>query len=104
MKTVARLVQGALLAASLGPLTVAAQSFPSRQITMEVPASPGGAIDLAARLIGQKLTGAWGRPVVIENKAGATGIVGTAPSSPDELRLALAVKRFHTFLEVLRTA
>ena len=70
MKPTARLVQGALLAASLGPLTLAAQSFPSRQITIVVPASPGGAIDLAARLIGQKLTDAWGQPVVIENKAG----------------------------------
>ena len=47
MKAAARLVQGALLAASLGPLTVAAQSFPSRQITIVVLASPGGAIDLA---------------------------------------------------------
>ena len=46
-------------------------------MTIVVPASPGGAIDLAARLIGQKLTESWGQPVTIDNKAGATGIIGT---------------------------
>jgi len=46
-------------------------------MTVVVPASPGGAINLAARLIGQKFTEAWGQPVVIENKTGATGVIGT---------------------------
>jgi tripartite-type tricarboxylate transporter receptor subunit TctC len=57
-----------------------------------VPASPGGAIDLAARLIGQKLTEAWGQPVTVDNKAGATGIIGTdfvAKAAPDGHVLAL---------------
>ncbi|MEJ8852194.1 tripartite tricarboxylate transporter substrate binding protein [Variovorax rhizosphaerae] len=67
-------------------------TFPSKGITIVVPASPGGAIDLAARLIGQKLTEAWGQPVVIDNRAGATGIIGTdlvAKSPPDGHMLAL---------------
>jgi tripartite-type tricarboxylate transporter receptor subunit TctC len=68
------------------------QSFPSKPFTIVVPASPGGAIDLAARLIGQKLTDAWGQPVVVENKTGATGVIGTefvAKSTPDGHTLAL---------------
>lgn len=69
-----------------------AQNFPSKPLTLVVPASPGGAIDLAARLIGQKLTDAWGQPVTIDNKAGATGIIGTdlvARAAPDGHTLAL---------------
>jgi tripartite-type tricarboxylate transporter receptor subunit TctC len=81
----------AALGAALGESAVA-QTFPSKQITIVVPASPGGAIDLAARLIGQKLTDAWGQPVVIDNKTGATGIVGTEAvfkAAPDGHTLAL---------------
>ncbi|GHC81832.1 MFS transporter [Pseudorhodoferax aquiterrae] len=69
-----------------------AQTFPTKPMTIVVPASPGGAIDLAARLIGQKFTEAWGQPVVIENKTGATGVIGTdfvAKSAPDGHVLAL---------------
>ncbi|MGJ7509218.1 tripartite tricarboxylate transporter substrate binding protein [Variovorax sp. GT1P44] len=73
-------------------LPAAAQTFPSKPITIVVPASPGGAIDLTARLIGQKLTEAWGQSVMIDNRAGATGIIGTdfvAKSPPDGHTLAL---------------
>ncbi len=75
-----------------GAMPAMAQSYPGKSITIVVPASPGGAIDLAARLIGQKLTEAWGQPVVIDNRAGATGIIGTefvAKSPPDGHTLAL---------------
>ncbi|SRR5258706_2420456 len=70
----------------------AAAAFPSKSITIVIPASPGGAIDITARLIGQKLSEAWGKPVVIDNKAGATGTIGTdfvAKSAPDGHTLAL---------------
>ena len=53
--------------------TVACAQFPSRAITIIVPIPPGGAPDIAARVIGQKLAEAVGQPVVIENKAGANG-------------------------------
>jgi tripartite-type tricarboxylate transporter receptor subunit TctC len=69
-----------------------AQAFPTKPLTIVVPASPGGAIDLAARLIGQKLTEAWGQPVTIDNKSGATGIIGTDfvhKAAPDGHTLAL---------------
>jgi tripartite-type tricarboxylate transporter receptor subunit TctC len=71
---------------------VNAQTFPSKPITIIVPASPGGAIDLAARLIGQKLTESTAQSVIIDNKTGATGIIGTdyvAKSAPDGYTLAL---------------
>ncbi len=67
-------------------------AFPTKPITIVVPASPGGAIDLAARLIGQRFTESWAQPVVIDNRAGATGIIGTdlvAKSPPDGQMLAL---------------
>ncbi|MBB3178573.1 tripartite tricarboxylate transporter substrate binding protein [Variovorax sp. Sphag1AA] len=69
-----------------------AQTFPTKPMTIVVPASPGGAIDLAARLIGQKMSESWGQPVVIDNRTGATGIIGTdfvAKSPPDGHTLAL---------------
>lgn len=81
------------LAAALAlALPTFAQTFPTKPMTIVVPASPGGAIDLAARLIGQKFTEAWGQPVVIENKTGATGVIGTdfvAKAAPDGHTLAL---------------
>jgi tripartite-type tricarboxylate transporter receptor subunit TctC len=82
----------ALAVVAVLPTQAQAQTYPSKQITIVVPASPGGAIDLAARLIGQKLTEAWGQPVVIDNRAGATGIIGTdliAKSPPDGHMLVL---------------
>ena len=70
----------------------AAQSFPAKSITIVVPATPGGAIDLTARLVGQKMTDAWGKPVVVDNKGGATGMIGTdivAKAAPDGHLLGL---------------
>jgi tripartite-type tricarboxylate transporter receptor subunit TctC len=90
---VAAAMSAAMLAVSSGALAQApAQSFPSRAITIVIPATPGGAIDLVARVTGPKLTDAWGRPVVVENKAGATGIIGTefiAKAAPDGHTLVL---------------
>jgi tripartite-type tricarboxylate transporter receptor subunit TctC len=88
----------AMLALAVGfslPLQAHAQgaaAFPAKSITIIVPAPPGGAIDITARLIGQKLTDAWGKSVVIENKAGATGTIGTdavAKATPDGYTLVL---------------
>jgi tripartite-type tricarboxylate transporter receptor subunit TctC len=90
-----------ILAAAVAALTLlpattalsqAAASFPSKSITIIVPASPGGAIDLVARLTGDKMSKDWGKSVVIDNKAGATGTIGTqavATAAPDGHLLAL---------------
>lgn len=70
-----------------------AQSYPAKPIRVIVPYPPGGGTDLVARYIGQKLTESLGRPVVVENRAGASGVVGTdamAKSAPDGYTIGMA--------------
>lgn len=60
--------------------------YPARPIRMIVPFTPGSATDIIARLIGPRLTESWGRPVVVDNRAGAGGIVAAdivAVADPD---------------------
>ena len=84
-----------LLAVALLAGAVVAQAqekWPTRPITIVVPASPGGAIDITARLVGARLSQTYGVPVTIDNKAGATGILGSdavAKAAPDGHTLAL---------------
>jgi tripartite-type tricarboxylate transporter receptor subunit TctC len=69
-----------------GATDAQAQSYPTRSIKIVVPATPGGAIDVIARLLGDKLTVSMGQPVVVENKPGASNNLGTdyvAKSAPD---------------------
>ncbi len=64
----------------------AAQKFPAKVVKLVVPQAPGGATDVFARKIGQTLSERWGQPVIVENRAGAAGVVGTdavAKSPPD---------------------
>ena len=79
-------------ASTVAPRTLAQAAFPSKAITIVVPATPGGAIDLSARLIGAKFTTAWNQPVNIDNKGGAAGMLGSdqvAKAAPDGHTLAL---------------
>jgi tripartite-type tricarboxylate transporter receptor subunit TctC len=73
-KHVLRLLLLALLL--LLPLAASGQDFPSRPIRIIVPNPPGGAGDISARLIGQKLSESLRQPVVVENQAGASGAIG----------------------------
>jgi tripartite-type tricarboxylate transporter receptor subunit TctC len=68
------------------PQTASAQDFPSRTVRMVVPYPAGGGVDNLARPIADRLSKAWGQPVVIENKAGAATMIGgsdVARSAPD---------------------
>ena len=76
-KRVARIAALAFVCAvSFASLPSAAQPYPSKPIRMIVPFTPGGSTDILARTIGQKLTEAWGQPVIVENVPGAGGSIG----------------------------
>lgn len=69
-----------------------AQSYPSKPIRMIVASAPGGGTDLAARVVGQKLAGALGQLVIIDNRAGAAGNIAAdiaAKSQPDGYTLIM---------------
>jgi tripartite-type tricarboxylate transporter receptor subunit TctC len=90
-----RLVRVAFAATALGVLAAApaqAQPYPAKPIRLVVPFPPGGAVDFYARVVQQPLSEVLGQTVVIENKAGASGMVGldlVAKSPPDGYTLAL---------------
>lgn len=64
--------------AALLPLVVHAQDYPSRPITLIVPFAAGGSTDVIARVVGEAMRQPLGQPVIIENRAGAGGSLGTA--------------------------
>lgn len=79
----------------LASMVASAQTFPSRPMRFIVPYPAGGAVDILARAVGQKLTEAWGQPVVIDNRSGAGGMIGTeiiakAPADGHTIGLAHA--------------
>ncbi len=79
--------------------SVTAQPYPSKSIRFIVPFAPGGTNDIVARMVGVKLTEAWGQPVVIDNRGGAGGVIGAdlaAKSVPDGYTLLMANVNFAT--------
>ena len=78
--------------------TAAAQTFPSKPIRLIAPFAPGGALDLIARGLGAKLSESMGQPVVVENRAGASGAIGSdavAKSAPDGYTVLLGATTTH---------
>lgn len=75
-----------------------AQRYPARPIRIVSPFAAGGSTDILARLIGQKLTASWGEPVIVDNRAGAGGIIGSdlvAKAQPDGYTLLLTSTSAH---------
>ncbi len=76
----------------LWPTAAAAQSYPTRPIRLLVPTTPGGSVDGLARAIGTKLSDKFGQQVVIDNRAGAGGVIAgelTAKAPPDGYTIML---------------
>lgn len=90
MKRFAALFAAALAAAATGPAI--AQEYPSKPIKVVVPWPPAGLVDIAGRVLGEKLRDALGQAIIIENKPGAGGVIGAdsvAKAAPDGYTLAL---------------
>ncbi len=86
-------VIAALLMLTLAPSTGSGQGYPSKPIRLIVTFPPGGITDFTARALGPRLSGALGQPVVIENKTGSGGNIGTdfvAKAPPDGHTLLIA--------------
>jgi tripartite-type tricarboxylate transporter receptor subunit TctC len=89
--TIAAVLVALLFAASVA---CAAEDYPSRPITLIVPYPPGGGVDTMGRLIGQRLSDALGQQVVIENRGGAGGMLGTraaVKAAPDGYTLVMTL-------------
>ena len=88
-----RLLKGLIVViAFAAPLVFAAEDYPVRPIRFIVPMPPGGALDVAARIVGTKLTEILGQPIVIDNRSGAQGNIATAlgaKAAPDGYTMTL---------------
>lgn len=93
MRNLIDLVRQAIAAATIAAaFGVAAQPYPNKPIRLVVPFPPGGAVDFYARVVQPALADAMGQPIIIENKAGASGMVGAglvAQSPPDGYTLLI---------------
>ena len=80
------------------------QGYPTKPMRMICPSAPGGTTDLTARLVAQKLTDAWGKQVVVDNRPGTGGMIGTelvARAAPDGYTLLLGTITSHAISPAL---
>jgi tripartite-type tricarboxylate transporter receptor subunit TctC len=90
---ISRIVLLGLCAALLSPALAAAQDFPNKSIRLIVPFPPGGPNDIIARLVGKRMGEILKQTIVIENRGGQGGVVGTdvvAKSAPDGYTIAIS--------------
>jgi tripartite-type tricarboxylate transporter receptor subunit TctC len=90
--------------ASLAATSAFAQTYPQRPISLIVPWAPGGSTDILARIVGLHLHQSMGQPVIIENRTGASGNIGTlavARAAPDGYTLLFNTMSVHTMNHAL---
>jgi len=88
-----RWLLSAMLAAALVAPALAQQKYPVRSVRVVLPFAPGSAVDLLGRLYAQRMTEGWGQQVVVDNRTGASGIIGMeliARAAPDGYTIGMA--------------
>ncbi|MCC6473898.1 MAG: tripartite tricarboxylate transporter substrate binding protein [Burkholderiales bacterium] len=98
--TTLRSASCALLAATIlaAPILAAAQAFPTKPVRVVVPLEPGGAVDIAARNLQPRMQEFLGQPILIENRGGAAGQIGTqavARAAPDGYTILFTIGGAH---------
>lgn len=105
MKSFTTLALAATLAL-LAPQNVHAQTYPAKPVRLIVPYAPGGATDIIARAAAIELTKTLGQPVIVDNRAGAGGNVGSemaAKSAPDGYTMVMSASSLHGITPFLYT-
>ncbi len=94
LKTLLRSALGAVVLLTAAAQVATAQpAWPERPVKLMVPFAPGGSTDTLGRLIGKQLSQTWGQPVIVENKGGAGGMIGSqsvAKAAPDGYALVVS--------------
>jgi tripartite-type tricarboxylate transporter receptor subunit TctC len=102
-ETMRRLPRAAAVAAVMMAICghALAQDYPTRTVTLVVPYPPGGGVDAMARVVAEKLAGALGQQVVVDNRAGGSGLVGTRAFIKSPADRQLVGKIFPTWINPL---
>ena len=101
------MIRTLLVAVLALPLIAFAQAWPSKPIRLVVPYPPGGSTDLLARTIGQRVGDSLGQQIVVDNRAGAGGMLGSdivARAAPDGYTLLLGTGATHGLTLLLSKA